>query len=621
MPEQLKTPEPPSFRNVTVQGIDWGRALEFVHLFRAFRLAINPAKILIALMAIMLIYGAGRAFDAVWGPQVYVGEIDNYQSRTTEAYKRAREEQNDNRWYTILSRILTATQPDKALTKEEMDALKNSPRKSYRYLKGVYAEKYAKDLEELRKRREEAEQLRSALAESARSATGRSRSPKEIEAEAQERLAAQLHREMNRLRDTVGHGVFDEFMVYEIQQFNGLVSNTLTAVRISPVRASSGGELPVDGGAISNGVVSSEAGRLYRSDTVVGNMSNMFITGPSWLFCGTAPMQWVPENAGTWRGWTKMWAYRGMYLVSLGLLLIFSIAMIAQAGGMICRMTALEIAGVERAPLSQVFGFVGKRLWLFIKLPFVPLLIVLGLGLLLSVMGLVGAIPVVGEVLLGVLFIVVIAVAFVAMLLLLGILGGFHLLYPTLAVEGSDVFDAMSRAFAYVYARPWRMLFYTVVSLVYGAFTLVFVCFAVYLVLTISHVCVGWGTNFFGYSMGWHSGSPKLETLWPVPQYGRLTSPGYSPINWWAMSWSEYFGALALHFWVYLLISAIGAYVVSYYYSAHTMMYMLIRRSVDGQAMEEVYMPEESKAAEKGAIKEAVPAATGGNVTDGPPPM
>ena len=61
------------------------------------------------------------------------------------------------------------------------------------------------------------------------------------------------------------------------------------------------------------------------------------------------------------------------------------------------------------------------------------------------------------------------------------------------------------------------------------------------------------------------------------------------------MSWSEYLGSLFLHFWVFLLISAIGAYVISYYFSTHTIIYLLLRRSVDGQGLREVYLEEPAK--------------------------
>ena len=60
-------------------------------------------------------------------------------------------------------------------------------------------------------------------------------------------------------------------------------------------------------------------------------------------------------------------------------------------------------------------------------------------------------------------------------LVALGTAGGFNLMYPTIAVEGSDSFDAISRSFSYIYARPWRMIWYTMVAIVYGALTFLFV--------------------------------------------------------------------------------------------------------------------------------------------------
>jgi len=112
-----------------------------------------------------------------------------------------------------------------------------------------------------------------------------------------------------------------------------------------------------------------------------------------------------------------------------------------------------------------------------------------------------GAVPFVGPVILGLVFFVFLGVSFVLMLLLLGILGGFNLLYPTIAVEGADSFDAMSRSFAYVYARPWRLLIYTVISLIYGVVTFLFVSFAVFLILFLTHTFVGWGMDLFGNAL------------------------------------------------------------------------------------------------------------------------
>ena len=71
-----------------------------------------------------------------------------------------------------------------------------------------------------------------------------------------------------------------------------------------------------------------------------------------------------------------------------------------------------------------------------------------------------------------------------------GTVGGFNLMYPTVAVEGSDSFDAISRSFSYVFARPWRMLWYTVVAVVYGALCYLFVRYFIYVMLAVTHFFV-----------------------------------------------------------------------------------------------------------------------------------
>ena len=50
----------------SLRTIDWRSVFPFTQLFRAFRIAIHPAKIALALLAILLVYGIGRTMDAMW---------------------------------------------------------------------------------------------------------------------------------------------------------------------------------------------------------------------------------------------------------------------------------------------------------------------------------------------------------------------------------------------------------------------------------------------------------------------------------------------------------------------------------------------------------------------------
>jgi hypothetical protein len=584
-----------------VQAVNWQNVLDFTHLFRGFRLAINPAKLVLALLAILLIYSAGRLFDAVWGPQVYPGEVTEFALQRGDLV-RLRTRALSARTDTLESLLRAASVYDDSLA-PRIDTLSHQPAAAYRALKKAYRARFDEAVKKAREDRLAAEKDAASRTTSAPGV----KTPAEAEQDARAIAASRLLENVRTAHEAAGLGIFDTFLTYEIAQFDQLVENTLTFVRVSPVRTSSSaiGD-GIEGSAVSGGLLSKNPDRLWRSDTVAGCIANMTITAPRWLFTGTAPMQWRPDNVNTWGGWLKMVIYRIAYLATLIALTVFSLLVLAFTGASISRLSALELAGHERIPLKDVFIFAGRRLWIFVKAPVAPFLILLIFGLLLAIGGLIGAIPFVGEILLGMVFIVFLAVAFVLMLLLLGIIGGFNLLYPTIAVEGSDAFDAMSRSFAYVYARPWRLILYTVTALIYGVITFLFVSFAVYLILLLTHTFVGWGTSFFGAHYGWYSGSLKLDTLWPMPRFMRLVMP----INWYAMSWTEYLGALFLHFWLFLLITTIGAYVISYYFSCHTIMYLLLRRAVDGQSIREVFVdaPETtSPASEQSPIEPPAP--------------
>ncbi len=105
----------------------------------------------------------------------------------------------------------------------------------------------------------------------------------------------------------------------------------------------------------------------------------------------------------------------------------------------------------------------------FVFAPLIPLIILMVAGLALGVGGLLMYLPVVGPIVLGAFFILALLAGFIMTLVTTGTVAGFSLMFPTIAVEGSDSFDAISRSFSYVFHRPWKMICYSAISLVYGA--------------------------------------------------------------------------------------------------------------------------------------------------------
>src|SRR5687768_1252731 len=65
---------------VLVRGFNWREAFPFTHIFRAFRVAIHPSKLALALLALLSLYIGGRLLDTLWFSEhlAVPGEIQRY---------------------------------------------------------------------------------------------------------------------------------------------------------------------------------------------------------------------------------------------------------------------------------------------------------------------------------------------------------------------------------------------------------------------------------------------------------------------------------------------------------------------------------------------------------------
>src|SRR5204863_2668353 len=65
----------------TVRHINWREAFAFTHLFRAFRIAIHPSKLVLGLIALLSLYAGGRLLDGLWPSRMLAvpGEVAVYE--------------------------------------------------------------------------------------------------------------------------------------------------------------------------------------------------------------------------------------------------------------------------------------------------------------------------------------------------------------------------------------------------------------------------------------------------------------------------------------------------------------------------------------------------------------
>ncbi len=268
-------------------------------------------------------------------------------------------------------------------------------------------------------------------------------------------------------------------------------------------------------------------------------------------------------------------------------LIVICLAVWAVVGGAICRITALQFARDERIGPTQAIRFSLNKFTSFFAAPLVPVMIILVIAMLMFLPGFLVAIPYIGEIIGGLLFPLSLLGGFVIALVTVGLIGGFNLMYPTIAVEGSDSFDAISRSFSYVFARPWRMGFYSLIAAVYGAACYLFVRFFAFLLLAGVRGSTKFSVNMDGSALINIRG--KLDALWPGPAFGQLMPD----IAWLGLNWSEKIGATFIWLSVALVAVLVMAFVVSFFYSANTAIYFLLRRRVDATDLDDVFVEQD----------------------------
>jgi hypothetical protein len=274
-----------------------------------------------------------------------------------------------------------------------------------------------------------------------------------------------------------------------------------------------------------------------------------------------------------------------------------------------------------------------------------PFAFLAGLAILLLVFGFFEIIlPFVGDILIaGLGFPIVLLLGLVMAVVLIG-LTGWPLMYATISTEGSDSFDAISRSYSYVYQAPWHYLWYAFLALVYGAVLVFFVGLMGSLLVYLGKFGISlpsgiWPSRDPSYlyqfaptSYGWRdlllhqspiavTGEVILNTGRVVPAQMIRPDAGLAAHN--------YIGAGMVAFWLYLLFLMIIGFGYSYFWTASTIIYLLMRRKVDDTEMDEVHLEEEEIETPSYApapSSAAVAPAPGGratvplNVVEGPPP-
>lgn len=268
------------------------------------------------------------------------------------------------------------------------------------------------------------------------------------------------------------------------------------------------------------------------------------------------------------------------------ILLAIMLAVFSVAGGAICRIAALQFARDEKPGLNEVLRFGVKKFTSFFTVPLAPLGIIIFIGFFIFLLGLVGNIPLAGKPIMVIFMVLALIAGGLITVILIGAVAGFNLMFPAVAYDNADCFDAISRAFSYIFAKPWRMGLYTVLAAVYGAICYMFVRLFAFLLLCVTYCSL---------QLGVLGNNSKLTEIWSEkPTFEHLiTQPDWETLN-----GLQSFGAFLVYIMLLAVVLLVVAFIVSFYFSANTIIYSLMRKAVDNTALEDVYTPAEETTTE-----------------------
>ncbi len=328
------------------------------------------------------------------------------------------------------------------------------------------------------------------------------------------------------------------------------IFNTLLNEQVSAFE-----RMVVSATALDFGIRDLASGRGADSGGVIGALATMTVRTPGWLYA----------------------AHPGFMV----LYLLYAFALTSLFGAAICRVAAMDACKREHISAFEGLRF-GLDNWVQVMIaPLIPLGLVVLIRLVLALSGWVffnlPGLDVLGAVLFGLMLLG----GFIAAMLLIGFAFGVNLLTPGIAVEGTDAFDAVSRAYNYVVGRFWRYLAYTAVVIVYGAVTYLLIGLVVFCTIWITKACLS-----VGAVSEVTEGTTRLGAMLPDPQWGRLLPDA----DWENLSGLGTVAAALLMVWMKLLIAVLPAFAVSYYFNAQTWVYLLLRRSADLVEFDDVYV-------------------------------
>jgi hypothetical protein len=258
-------------------------------------------------------------------------------------------------------------------------------------------------------------------------------------------------------------------------------------------------------------------------------------------------------------------------------------------GGAICRMVALDFARGQGVGPVAGLGFGLGRLPSSLGALATPLLVAAGLGAIVAVGGAMAAIPVI-DVVVAALGFLGLLMSLLALLLLLFTLLAGPLMLPAIACDGADAADAVQRSWAYLLARPIQLLVAALAAAALGFILIGIVGWIIEATIATMQTWVG----------AWSDRAGQIARGGPLTASGEAAGTATAADG---AGGTARPAAWLAGMWIQTARAAVLALAVSYFFTAATLIYLLVRQSCDGQDYTDLWTPGATEALIAASLK------------------
>jgi hypothetical protein len=241
-------------------------------------------------------------------------------------------------------------------------------------------------------------------------------------------------------------------------------------------------------------------------------------------------------------------------------------------GVILCRRSAFLFVCNDQSTVARAVKYGLRRWGDSIRSPLIPLAAALLIGIIISGVGLLGRLPYWGSAWLFLISPIVAVLGVVMAFLLLATMLAWPLMVAAVAIDDCESFGGLSRAYSILTSRPWQTTGYIIFGLLVG------------LILMAVTMAVGETTIWCGVSAtAFGSGGEQVRKS--------LVSP--------------------LTTLVHEIVTGIG---ISFFWSAATVIYLLLRQDVDGVPLDRIALDDDDR-----PVRDPLPV-VGIPATDAKPP-